>query len=299
MPKQNFTTIEQLAKAEIENILEQATQFKNARSLPKILKNQTVALMFLEPSTRTRISFELAAKRLGATTILFDNNNSALQKGEGLEDTLATLNAMGCDFCVLRHRDDNIYQQLQQSSHFPTLINAGAGQYAHPTQALADLMTIKQVFSDWNNLSVAIVGDIAHSRVARSNLCALEKLGVRDIRLIGPEKLLPSNLSNPISSHHTSLQTGLKDVDVIMTLRLQKERMVHTIDENAYCKNYTITSQNLTLAKPEVILLHPGPVNRDIELSSNLIHHPSSYIHNQVSNGVWCRMALFQHLVTV
>ncbi|MFA6036870.1 MAG: aspartate carbamoyltransferase catalytic subunit [Legionellales bacterium] len=300
----HLLTLEQLKAQDLNHILSLAEQFltpdrKIVENPPAYLQNKTVVNLFFEPSTRTRSTFELAAKKLGAYVLNLDIEKSSTQKGESLQDTALTMQAMQCDIFVVRHRQAGAPQFvadiLNENSH---VINAGDGAHAHPTQALLDMLTIKQYKKDFKNLSVAIVGDVLHSRVANSDIQALKILGVSDIRVIAPEKLLPENPKNLGVTVFHDLKTGLKDVDVVMVLRPQLERMTENFfSKDDYVKNYCITLNNLTYAKKDAIVMHPGPVNRDIEIASDVIESPQSVILQQVTNGVAVRMAVMTLLL--
>lgn len=268
---------------------------KNGHTQFELLKNKTVVNLFFEPSTRTRTSFELAARRLGATVVNLDIQTSSTTKGESLRDTVLNLKAMGCDIFIVRHqRDGAAHFVAEQLSDSVTVINAGDGQHAHPSQALLDMLTIRQHKAAFKNLKVAIVGDIVHSRVARSQLFALKTLGVEDIRVIAPPALLPSTIYDFGVTIVDDMETGLADVDVVMMLRLQKERMEHALlpNEQDYFQRYGLTKQRLGYAKADAIVMHPGPINREVEIASQVADGPQSVILEQVSNGVAMRMAL-------
>lgn len=266
--------------------------------LPRCLHQKTLVTLFYEPSTRTRVSFELAAKRLGADVISIDAASSSVSKGETLWDTLETLQAMGIDGIVLRHNDHEEVKialgALKPSTFF---LNGGSGCVAHPTQALGDMLTIWQKHPHFNNLTVAIVGDIAHSRVAHSNIALLRTLGVAECRLIAPEGLLPAQAIEGVSCY-SELEPGLRGVDVVMLLRLQKERMEKAAipDLTAYAKGYGLTLERLAQANPRAIVMHPGPVNRGVEIDKAVMNCPQSVIHRQVRNGVAVRMAVLEYL---
>jgi aspartate carbamoyltransferase catalytic subunit len=261
-----------------------------------LLAHKTLINLFFETSTRTRVSFELAAKRLGMTVVNIDIANSAMKKGESLLDTLYTLQAMVCHFMVIRHNENFIPDYVAEHIAPPTsVINAGDGTHAHPSQALIDMLTIRQHKGDFTPLRVAIVGDIKHSRAARSQIVALQKLNVGEIRLIGPAHLLPEDLPG---THYHDMDAGLANVDVIMLLRIQKERMQTNDmpDEASYFKQFGLSKSRLKLAKPDAIVMHPGPINRDIEIASELVNNPQTIIYQQVANGVPMRMAILMHL---
>ena len=288
--------LEGLPKEQIEKILSVAgdlldQKFKLQKS--KILRDMSVANLFFEPSTRTRNTFEIAAKRTSAKTINVDLANSATKKNETLMDTMHTLKAMQIDMFVIRHQQNGLPHRVAENLEGVSIINAGDGINAHPTQALLDMLTIRQHKKSFDNLSVAIVGDIRHSRVARSDIQAMKTLGTSDIRLIAPETLHYKE-ETPGLERFESLEQGIEGADVIISLRLQKERMIAADipDEQTYFEGFGLTSENLKLAKPDAIIMHPGPVNRGIELSSEVADGTQSVILQQVTNGIAVRMAV-------
>ena len=289
-----------LPKKQIEKILTVADdlldqKFKLQKS--KILRDMSVANLFFEPSPRTRTTFEIAAKRTSAKTINVDLANSATKKNETLMDTMHTLKAMQIDMFVIRHQQNGLPHRVAENLEGVSIINAGDGINAHPTQALLDMLTIRQHKKSFDNLSVAIVGDIRHSRVARSDIQAMKTLGTSDIRLIAPETLHYKE-ETPGLERFGSLKQGIEDADVIISLRLQKERMIAADipDEQTYFECFGLTSENLKLAKPDAIIMHPGPVNRGIELSSEVADGSQSVILQQVTNGIAVRMAVMEIL---
>ena len=292
--------LEGLPKKQIEKILTVSDdlldqKFKLQKS--KILRDMSVANLFFEPSTRTRNTFEIAAKRTSAKTINVDLANSATKKNETLMDTMHTLKAMQIDMFVIRHQQNGLPHRVAENLEGVSIINAGDGINAHPTQALLDMLTIRQHKKSFDNLSVAIVGDIRHSRVARSDIQAMKTLGTSDIRLIAPETLHYKE-ETPGLERFGSLEKGIEDADVIISLRLQKERMIAADipDEQTYFEGFGLTSENLKLAKPDAIIMHPGPVNRGIELSSEVADGSQSVILQQVTNGIAVRMAVMEIL---
>ena len=292
--------LEGLPKNQIEKILSVADdlldqKFKLQKS--KILRDMSVANLFFEPSTRTRNTFEIAAKRTSAKTINVDLANSATKKNETLMDTMHTLKAMQIDMFVIRHQQNGLPHRVAENLEGVSIINAGDGINAHPTQALLDMLTIRQHKKSFDSLSVAIVGDIRHSRVARSDIQAMKTLGTTDIRLIAPDTLHYKE-ETPGLERFDNLEQGIEGADVIMSLRLQKERMIAADipDEQTYFDAFGITTQNLKLAKPDAIVMHPGPVNRGIELSSEVADGPQSVILQQVTNGIAVRMAVMEIL---
>ena len=292
--------LEGLPKNQIEKILNVAgdlldQKFKLQKS--KILRDMSVANLFFEPSTRTRNTFEIAAKRTSAKTINVDLANSATKKNETLMDTMHTLKAMQIDMFVIRHQQNGLPHRVAENLEGVSIINAGDGINAHPTQALLDMLTIRQHKKSFDNLSVAIVGDIRHSRVARSDIQAMKTLGTTDIRLIAPETLHYKE-ETPGLERFDNLEQGIEGTDVIISLRLQKERMIAADipDEQTYFDSFGLTTENLKLAKPDAIVMHPGPVNRGIELSSEVADGAQSVILQQVTNGIAVRMAVMEIL---
>lgn len=301
-PLRHLLDIESLSIENIHHILRSAQNFcadgKNSDKHP--LSKKIICNAFFESSTRTRCSFEIAAKRLGADVINFDVNSASIQKGESLLDTFTALSAMGIDAFVVRHSEVGTPQFL--SENLPTtisIINAGDGNHAHPTQALLDVLTIQQRKPQLASLSIAIVGDISHSRVARSQIALFKKLGVTDIRLIAPTGMIPKDLTGPSLSHFSKLDEGLQNVDVVIALRIQKERMQFTEVPNfeEYFQYFGIKPVNLAHAKKDAIVLHPGPVNREIDIATTVVDGPQSVILQQVTNGVAIRMAVLDLLL--
>jgi aspartate carbamoyltransferase catalytic subunit len=305
-PLHHLITLEGLSKIQLFDILDLAESLhKNPENLSKyqskIAAHHVMVSLFFEPSTRTRLSFELAAKRCGINTLIFDSDTASTQKGECLLDTFQTLEAMGCTLFVVRHAEAGIVATLANHAQSQTvLINAGDGDRAHPTQGLLDAYTIRQhKGSDFTQRSVLIVGDIIHSRVAQSNLHALRTLGVPDIRFCGPSSLLPKSNIEGVRLFD-SLDEALKDVDVIMTLRVQKERFVDQTaipNEQTYAKHFGLTAQRLKHAEPNALVMHPGPINRGVEIESEVADGAQSVILQQVNNGVYVRMAVMLKLL--
>ena len=293
--------LEGLSAENIMALLDSAASFKeiSERDIKKVptLRGKTVINLFYENSTRTRTSFEIAAKRLSADTINVSATSSSVSKGETLVDTARNLEAMRPDAIVLRHPMSGAPHLLARHVSC-AIINAGDGCHEHPTQALLDLLTIRERRGDIAGLTVAIVGDLLHSRVGRSNLHGLRTLGAR-VRVVGPPTLVPREFAALGAEVHTRLADGVRDADVIMMLRLQRERMgsnyFPSLDE--YSQYYCLTEEAVRLAKPQVIILHPGPMNRGLEIASAVADGPYSVIMNQVTNGVAVRMALLYLLV--
>ena len=295
--------LEYLSKLQIEQILEQAKPMKQlfTRSVKKApaLRGHTVALVFLEPSTRTRSSFELAAKRLSADTLNVQSSTSSVQKGESLIDTAKTLEAMKADFIVLRHSASGAPHLIAREIK-SKVINAGDGSHEHPTQGLLDIFTILEKKKKIEGLKVAILGDVAHSRVARSNLWALSKLGAH-VTVCGPETLIPAGLKEifgPNVSTTSHVEEAIKDADVINVLRLQTERQKENLMPSVreYSELFGLTLTRLRLAKRDAIVLHPGPMNRGVEITSEVADSHQSVILDQVTNGVAVRMSVLYWL---
>jgi len=260
-----------------------------------LCRGKIVANLFFETSTRTRTTFELAAKRLSADVINLNISTSATAKGETLLDTLRNLEAMHCDMFVVRHADSG-------TAHFfahhakpgVSVLNAGDGRHAHPTQAMLDMLTIRRHKGDFNRLRVAIVGDILHSRVARSQILALNTLGAHEVRVIAPRTLIPAAAESLGVKVFHDLQEGIRDADVIIMLRLQRERMGGALlpSEHEYFQLFGLTEERLVTARPDAIVMHPGPINRGVEMSSQVVDGPRSVILQQVSYGIAVRMAV-------
>jgi len=295
----HFLTIEGLKRDLLTEIMDRAEQFSSlsGRQVKKVplLRGKTIMNLFFENSTRTRTTFELAAKRLSADVMNLNINTSATSKGESLLDTLHNLQAMHTDMFVVRHHQSGAAEFIAQHvAPHVSVINAGDGCHAHPTQAMLDMFTIRRHKKHFPDLRVAIVGDVLHSRVARSQIQALATLGVGEIRIIGPKTLLPSD-SQTLGVHvYHDMAQGLQDVDVIITLRLQFERMQGALLPSAqeYFESYGLTQAKLNLAKPDAIVMHPGPINRGVEIASAVADGPQSVILEQVTHGIAIRMAV-------
>lgn len=295
----HFLTTEGLSRQLLLNILEHAESFAGVsdRAVKKVplLRGKTVINLFFEPSTRTRTTFELAAKRLSADVMSISVDSSATRKGESLQDTLHTLEAMHADMFIVRHANSGASNFIaQQVSPHIRVINGGDGRNAHPTQAMLDMYTIRKHKRDFTNLRVAIVGDITHSRVARSEIHALKILGAEEIRVIGPRTLIPADIESLGTRVYHSLRDGIRDVDVIVMLRLQRERMRSALipSEHEYFNCYGLTEEKLKHAADDVIVMHPGPINRGIEIDSHVADGSRSVILQQVSHGIAVRMAV-------
>jgi len=300
----HFLTIEGLPRSLLLQILDTAETFAGVgeRAVKKVplLRGKTIVNLFFEPSTRTRTTFELAAKRLSADVLTVNLSTSATTKGESLLDTLRNLEAMNCDMFVVRHAQSGAAHFMAQhvAPHI-SVINGGDGQHAHPTQAMLDMFTIRRHKGDFENLKVAIVGDLAHSRVARSQIHALRTLGVTDIRAVGPRTLIPPCLESLGAVPHGQLSEGLRDVDVIIMLRLQRERAQGTLlpSTHEYFQFYGLTEEKLDTAKSDAIVMHPGPLNRGVETDSNVADGTRSVILQQVGFGIAVRMAVMSLLL--
>jgi aspartate carbamoyltransferase catalytic subunit len=300
---QHLLSIEGLPKSILNHILDTASSFvgisdRDVKKVP-LMRGKSVFNLFFENSTRTRTTFEIAAKRLSADVINLNIQASSASKGESLLDTIDNLAAMHADMFVVRHSQSGapylIAKHLMETgqSHVH-VVNAGDGRHAHPTQGLLDMYTIRHYKKDFTNLRVAIVGDILHSRVARSDIHALTTLGVPEVRAIGPHTLLPGGLEQMGVRTFTNMDEGLKDVDVIIMLRLQNERMSGALLPSAgeYFKSYGLTPERLALAKPDAIVMHPGPMNRGVEIDSAVADGPQAVILPQVTFGIAVRMAV-------
>jgi aspartate carbamoyltransferase catalytic subunit len=303
-PLRHLLTLAHLPAATLQALLDRAEVLRPmALHGPfdmRPLHGRTFVNLFFEPSTRTRCSFELAASRLGATVVNFDMANSSARKGESLTDTLHTLEAMGATLFAVRHSVDGAVGTLAEVCAVGTaLINAGDGRQAHPTQGLLDMLTIRQhKGSDFSGLRVAVIGDVRHSRVARSDLHALRTLGAGEIRVGAPAALLPEPDLLQDCRVCTTLEEAIADADVVMTLRLQRERMDEGLVSSleAYFREWGITQERLALADPDAIVMHPGPMNRGVEIADAVADGPQSVIRAQVSNGVAVRMAVLEAL---
>ena len=300
----HFLSIEGLNQAILTEILDTADSFTSVtdRTIKKvpILRGKTVANLFFEASTRTRSTFELAEQRLSADILSLNVDTSATVKGESLLDTLQNLEAMQIDMFVIRHRDSG-------SAHFfaqhvrpgVAVLNAGDGQHAHPTQAMLDMYTIRHHKQDFTALRVAIVGDILHSRVARSQIHALNLLNTAEVRIVAPRTLIPDGVESLGVRVFEDLERGLEDVDVVIMLRLQRERMRGALlpSEKEYFRKFGLSQERLARAKPDAIVMHPGPANRGVEIESSVMDGSQSVILQQVSFGIAVRMAVMSMIV--
>ena len=292
----HFLSIEGLNRALLTEILDTAESFAGVseRMVKKVplLRGKIITNLFFETSTRTRTTFELAAKRLSADVLNLNISASSTSKGETLLDTLRNLEAMHCDMFVVRHGDSGAAHFIaQHAAPHISVVNAGDGRHAHPTQAMLDMFTIRRHKGDFRQLKVAIVGDIQHSRVARSQIQALNLLGAAEVRIIGPRTLIPAHAESLGAQIYQDLEEGIRDVDVVIMLRLQKERMRGALlpSEHEYFQLYGLTEERLEAAKPDAIVMHPGPINRGVEMDSQVADGPRSVILQQVSHGIAAR----------
>ena len=298
---QNLLNLSHLKEQDILELIELANNFKSEGLIEyrheNLFPDKKVASIFCEPSTRTKLSFEIAACNLGAKFIDFNIENSSIQKGETLEDTIEAMMLMGIDLCILRHSDSAIHDLAKA---FPEIqfINAGEGSIAHPSQALLDLMTIQESKEAFKDLKITIVGDLDHSRVVSSFLEAIQIVGYKSITFCGHPDLCKTFLENPIGNFEPELNTALQDADVVIALRIQNERLTEKLSISAsdYVERYQINVDSLQVASPDMILLHPGPVNFGIELNKDVSALENCKIKNQIFNGVGMRMAILTKL---
>ena len=295
----HLLSIEGLPRDVVTQILDTASTFLsvNDRDVKKVplLRGKSVFNLFFENSTRTRTTFEIAAKRLSADVLNLDIARSSTAKGESLLDTIANLSAMQADMFVVRHSESGApYLIAQHCAPHVHVVNAGDGRHAHPTQGLLDMYTIRHYKPRFQDLTVAIVGDIVHSRVARSDIHALTTLGVPEIRAVGPKTLVPGDLKDMGVRVCHDMSEGIKDADVIITLRLQNERMSGAMlpSSGEFAKSWGLTPEKLALAKPDAIVMHPGPINRGVEIDSSVADGSQSVILPQVTFGIAVRMAV-------
>jgi aspartate carbamoyltransferase catalytic subunit len=300
----HLLTLETLPRGAIEQLLDRAQSYvRPLGSAPphsEALAGVTVANLFTEPSTRTRVSFELAAKRLGADVVNLEVQLSSRVKGESMLDTIYTLQSLHVDVMVIRDAEAGV-PSLVASNVAPhvSVLSAGEAHVAHPTQGLLDALTVRQHKPRLDKLGIAIVGDIRHSRVARSAYHVFRALGVPDLRIVAPPALMPDPKEFEGCSRHTTLKVGLKDADVVMMLRIQKERMgqADLPDADRYFAKYGLNPERLALARPDAIVMHPQPMNRGIEIASDVADGPQSAIRDQVRNGVAVRMAVLAEVI--
>jgi len=297
----DLVSISQLNKEEITLILDMAESFKGVseRPIKKVptLRGRTVVTLFFEPSTRTRTSFELAAKRLSADTVNISKSTSAIVKGESIKDTAQTIEAMASDLVIIRHAASGSAELLAKYMEC-SVVNAGDGSHEHPTQALLDLFTIRQEFGTLNGLKVAIIGDILHSRVARSNILALKEMG-SEVVVVGPPTLIPRDAESLGVKVSYDLDAVLPEVDVLYLLRIQLERQGESLFPSLreYASLYGVNKKRLQMAKPDLIVMHPGPINRGVEIAPDVADMPQAVITTQVTNGVAVRMAVLYLLL--
>jgi aspartate carbamoyltransferase catalytic subunit len=300
----HLLTLEGMSRAQIEALLARAQTFVKPMGVAPVHKQSlagvTVANLFTEPSTRTRVSFELAAKRLGADVVNLEVQLSSRVKGESMLDTIYTLEACHVDVFVIRDAEAGVPGLV--ASHVQphaSVLSAGEAHVAHPTQGLLDALTILQKKQQFDGLRVAIVGDIKHSRVARSAWHVLATLGVGEIRIVAPKALMPEASEFANAERHTSIDTGIAGVDVVMMLRIQKERMATAAipDADRYFLKFGLSAERLARAKPDAIVMHPQPMNRGIEIASDVADGPQSVIRDQVRNGVAVRMAVLETVI--
>ena len=298
---QNLLNLAHLKEQDILELIELANNFKSEDLIEyrheNLFPDKKVASIFCEPSTRTKLSFEIAACNLGAKFIDFNIENSSIQKGETLEDTIEAMMLMGIDLCILRHSDSAIHDLAKA---FPEMqfINAGEGSIAHPSQALLDLMTIQESKDTFKDLKITIVGDLDHSRVVSSFLEAIQIVGYKSITFCGHPDLCKTFLENPVGNFEPELNIALQDADVVIALRIQNERLTEKLSISAsdYVERYQINVDSLQVASPDMILLHPGPVNFGIELNKDVSDLENCKIKNQIFNGVGMRMAILTKL---
>lgn len=296
MTARHLLDIDRLDDGDIERILDRACALAGGEKPSQMAL--TVANLFYEPSTRTRVSFELAAGRLGMRVINIELERSSASKGETLEDTVATLSAMGVDSVVVRHPESHRVARLAEAGAGVRLVNAGDGSNAHPSQALLDAATLRSRGIDLAGLKLAIVGDIRHSRVAGSAMRLWQRLGAAEIRLAGPESMLPETPPVAAASLHDNLAEALRDADVVMMLRVQHERMDRATwpDREAYRADWGLSEAHLAQAAPGCLVMHPGPINRGMEIDAAVADGERSLVLEQVKMGVFARMAIFEWL---
>lgn len=300
----HLLTLEGLPRSDLERLLERAQEFVRPLGtkppMSTALQGVTVANLFTEPSTRTRVSFELAAKRLGADVVNLEVQLSSRVKGESMLDTVFTLQSLHVDVMVIRDPEAGV-PDLVAANVAPhvSVLSAGEAHLSHPTQGLLDALTVRQHKRQFDRLGIAIVGDIRHSRVARSAYHVFRTLGVPDLRIVAPEALMPAGDEFAGCPRHTTLEAGIKGVDVVMMLRIQKERMgqADLPDADRYFAMYGLTPERLRLARPDAIVMHPQPMNRGIEIASDVADGKQSVIRDQVRNGVAVRMAVLADVV--
>lgn len=290
----HFLSLSSFSHHDLDALLQRAQYFYLHQNQPDkvhhLLKNKIFFNAFYEPSTRTRCSFEVAAKRLGAEVVNFTPEGSSVKKGETIYDTLRTFESLGADGIILRHSDDHVFEELVHKIKAP-MINAGAGKYEHPSQGLLDLLTMKQEFGELKGLKIAVCGDIKHSRVVGSLMVAAKIFGM-ELFFCGPTELLPEG-------HTKSFDEVLETVDVVMMLRIQLERHENLdLNPKIYHEKFGLHLNRVQKMKPKAIIMHPGPFNRGIEISDEVVEHPQSRIFKQMGNGVFARMAILEWTMT-
>jgi aspartate carbamoyltransferase catalytic subunit len=297
----HFLTTEDLSRPDLESLLSESQQFVDvlSRPIPKVpaLRGKTVATMFFEPSTRTKLSFEKAAKALSADTMSFTASSSSLSKGESLKDTVLTIRAMGADLLVVRHKATGAAWRVADWVDVP-VVNGGDGAHQHPTQALLDSLTLMQQFEKLDGVRIAIVGDIRHSRVARSNIFAFATLGA-DVTLVAPPTLLPVDTVGWPVAVTSDFDEVLSEIDAVYLLRVQTERGGASVFPSLpeYVRRFGMTRERFSRLKPDAVVLHPGPMNRGVEIADSVADDPRSLVLDQVSNGVAVRMAVLFRLL--
>jgi aspartate carbamoyltransferase catalytic subunit len=297
----HLLTLDNLPRADLETLLDRAQAFADGTQARTALDGVAVCTLFFEPSTRTRLSFQLAAQRLGAHVLSFDASTSSTTKGETDLDTFRTIEAMGVRGFVVRHKVDGAVAALAEAAKpGVALLNAGDGRSAHPTQGLLDMLTLRQAKGrDFSKLKVLIVGDVKHSRVARSDLHALRTLGAGEIRVCGPQSLLPQDGTLQGCTVTQDFDAALDGVDAVMMLRIQRERMedglISSLDD--YHRDFGLTVSRLRRAAPDAVVMHPGPMNRGVEITDEVADGPQSRVLRQVANGVSVRMAVLERLL--
>ena len=297
----NLINYSDLTKKDIYDLIELANNFKSEDSLDyrneNLFPDKKIASIFCEPSTRTKLSFEIAAHNIGAKFIDFDLSNSSMNKGETLQDTLEAMEMMGVNLCILRHTESVIHDLVKDFSNMQ-FVNAGEGSISHPTQTLIDLMTIHESKENFDKLNITIVGDLDHSRVVSSFIEAIEIVGYNSITFCGHPDLCKNFIDSSIGNFESELETALQDADVVMALRIQNERLSEKLSIGAqdYIDRYQVNIDSLQVADPDMILLHPGPVNFGIELCKEASKLENCKIRNQIFNGVGMRMAVLTKL---
>lgn len=293
----HLVTMEILSNEEVLGLIKRGSDFKRNQADFRLDRQYFASNLFFESSTRTHKSFEVAEKKLGLDVIEFDAKSSSVNKGETLYDTILTMSALGVDICVVRHSDEDYYQELVDSRSIQTsIINGGDGSGQHPSQCLLDLMTIYEEFGQFENLKIAIAGDITHSRVAKSNMQILKRLGA-DLYFAGPREWYSEEFD--VYGKHVALDDIIEDLDVLMLLRVQHERHdgSTSFSKEGYNKTYGLTEERYQKLKDSAIVMHPAPVNRDVEIDDDLVEAPKSRIVAQMQNGVYVRMAIIEAIL--